>query len=166
LQVISGCLIMPDFVRRFGTSNGDGTYTLDSTRQSVITSLLSAGTFVGALSQAFTSDSIGRKGSIVFWATIFTIGTAIQTGMEYSIVQLTIGRFIAGLGVGAMSALVPLYNGETAPKSICGFLIVMYQMQIIIGYVLRSFSCVRNEAEHALQHLSVVHHRPRHAHDQ
>jgi SP family sugar:H+ symporter-like MFS transporter len=50
-----------------------------------------------------------------------------------SVVQITIGRFIAGLGVGAMSAIVPLYNGETAPKAIRGFLLVMYQLQIIIG---------------------------------
>ena len=34
---------MPDFVRRFGVENPDGTFTLDSSRQSIITSLLSAG---------------------------------------------------------------------------------------------------------------------------
>ena len=60
-------------------------------------------TFVGALGQAFTADRIGRRGSILFWSAIFTVGTAIQTGTTFSIVQITIGRFIAGLGVGAMS---------------------------------------------------------------
>ena len=29
-------------------------------------------------------------------------------------------RFVAGLGVGALSAIVPLYNGEAAPKNIRG----------------------------------------------
>ncbi|KAF5371643.1 hypothetical protein D9758_003573 [Tetrapyrgos nigripes] len=129
IGVISGCLIMPDFVRRFG----DGSPTLSSSRQSIITSLLSAGTFVGALGQAFTSDRFGRRGTILIWAAIFTIGTAIQTGTVDSIVQLTIGRFIAGLGVGAMSAIVPLYNGETAPKALRGTLLVLYQLQIIFG---------------------------------
>ena len=64
--------------------------------------------------------------------------------------QLTIGRFIAGLGVGALSgtcfggqkvdtesdsfaAIVPLYNGETAPKRIRGAMLVLYQLQIITG---------------------------------
>jgi MFS family permease len=47
-------------------------------------------------------------------------------------------RFIAGLGVGAMSAIVPLYNGETAPKKIRGALLVLYQLQIIAGYVSRT----------------------------
>ncbi|KAI8980586.1 general substrate transporter [Trametes punicea] len=133
IGVISGCLIMPDFVRRFGTTDANGVSTLSASRQSIITSLLSAGTFVGALGQAFTSDRFGRRGSILIWSAIFTAGTAIQTGTVDSIVQITIGRFVAGLGVGALSAIVPLYNGETAPKSMRGMLLVLYQLQIIIG---------------------------------
>lgn len=30
---------------------------------------------------------------------------------------------------------MPLYNGETAPKALRGMLLVLYQLQIIIGYV-------------------------------
>ena len=32
------------------------------------------------------------------------------------------------------SAIVPLYNGETAPKKIRGAMLVLYQLQIIFGY--------------------------------
>lgn len=53
-----------------GESDGNGGYVLNSDRQSIITSLLSAGTFFGALGQTLTSDRIGRKGSIIFWSTI------------------------------------------------------------------------------------------------
>jgi SP family sugar:H+ symporter-like MFS transporter len=63
IGVISGCLIMPDFIRRFGVCDANGeNCVLDASRQSIITSLLSAGTFVGALGQAFTSDRFGRRG--------------------------------------------------------------------------------------------------------
>ncbi|GLB43576.1 putative sugar (and other) transporter [Lyophyllum shimeji] len=148
IGVISGCLIMPDFINRFGEMGPDGKMFLSSSRQSIITSLLSAGTFVGALAQAFTSDRFGRRGSILIWAAIFTIGVAIQTGTEFSIVQITIGRFIAGLGVGALSAIVPLYNGETAPKALRGTLLVLYQLQIIVGLFL---SYVFDLATHHLQ---------------
>ncbi len=113
---------------------------------------VSCSTFVGALAQAFTSDRFGRRGSILIWSAIFTVGTAIQTATIRSITQITIGRFIAGLGVGALSgrlnkshpsivfpnisaAIVPLYNGETAPKAMRGMLLVLYQLQIIIGQV-------------------------------
>jgi sugar porter (SP) family MFS transporter len=135
MGVISGCLIMPDFIRRFGQET-DGQYYLSSSRQSIIVSLLSAGTFCGAIAQAFTSDRLGRRGSILFWSAIFTVGVAIQTGTTYSLVQLVIGRYIAGLGVGSLSAIVPLYNGETAPKAIRGTILVIYQVQIISGIFL------------------------------
>ncbi|KAG1747556.1 general substrate transporter [Suillus lakei] len=133
MGVISGCLIMPDFIRRFGQEGTDGVYYLSSSRQSIIVSLLSAG---GAIAQAFTSDRLGRRGSILFWSAIFTVGVAIQTGTTYSVVQLVIGRYIAGLGVGSLSAIVPLYNGETAPKAIRGTILVIYQVQIISGIFL------------------------------
>ncbi|KAI0658309.1 general substrate transporter [Cubamyces menziesii] len=133
IGVISGCLIMDDFVDRFGEPDSSGVFILSPSRQSIITSLLSAGTFVGALAQAFTSDRFGRRGSILIWSAVFTVGTAIQTATVRSLAQITIGRFIAGLGVGAMSAIVPLYNGETAPKAMRGMLLVLYQLQIIIG---------------------------------
>ncbi|KXN85730.1 Hexose transporter 2 [Leucoagaricus sp. SymC.cos] len=154
IGVISGCLIMPDFIRRFGEQNADGTYFLSSSRSSIITSLLSAGyvlTFVGALAQAFTSDRFGRRGSILIWSGIFTIGVAVQTGTTFSIVQITIGRFIAGLGVGALSAIVPLYNGETAPKALRGTLLVLYQLQIIVGIFL---SYVIDLASHHLNNAA------------
>lgn len=98
-------------------------------------------------------DSMGRRGSILLWTAIFVISVAIQTVINYSIAQITIGRLIAGLGVGALSglypflisnispqrplkAIVPLYIGETAPKSIRGMMLVLYQLQIIIGIFL------------------------------
>ncbi|KZT74921.1 general substrate transporter [Daedalea quercina L-15889] len=133
IGVISGCLIMDDFIDRFGQQNADGSFTLSSSRQSIITSLLSAGTIVGAIAQAFTSDRWGRRGSILIWSFIFTIGTVLQTATVHSLAQIVVGRFIAGLGVGALSAIVPLYNGETAPKALRGMLLVLYQVQIIMG---------------------------------
>ncbi|KAJ7762317.1 general substrate transporter [Mycena maculata] len=139
---------MPDFIDRFGLfDESTGQTVLSSSRQSIITSLLSAGTFVGALAQAFTSDRFGRRGSILIWSGVFTVGVAVQTGTVRSIVQLTIGRFIAGLGVGALSAIVPLYNGETAPKALRGTLLVLYQLQIIVGLFL---SYVLDLATHSI----------------
>ncbi|KZT02237.1 general substrate transporter [Laetiporus sulphureus 93-53] len=133
MGVISGCLIMPDFIDRFGQVDANGTAYLSSSRQSLITSLLSVGTIVGSIAQAFTSDRFGRRGSILIWSAVFTIGTAIQTATNRALAQIIFGRFVSGLGVGALSAIVPLYNGETAPKAFRGALIVVYQVQIFSG---------------------------------
>ncbi len=49
-------------------------------------------------------------------------------------------RFFAGIGVGAVSVLVPLYQSEMAPKWIRGTLVCAYQLFITMG--LLGASCV------------------------
>lgn len=73
---------------------------------------------------------------MVIWSVIFTIGAVIQTASIRSLAQITIGRFVAGLGVGALSGLTPLYLGETAPKHVRGTMIAGYQVMIITGIFL------------------------------
>jgi sugar porter (SP) family MFS transporter len=46
------------------------------------------------------------------------------------------GRFFAGLGVGLLSATVPLYQSETAPKWIRGAIVGCYQWAITVGLLL------------------------------
>ncbi|KAL5610349.1 hypothetical protein FOVSG1_005030 [Fusarium oxysporum f. sp. vasinfectum] len=46
------------------------------------------------------------------------------------------GRFFAGIGVGMISAMIPLYQSETAPKWIRGVIIGAYQWAITIGLLL------------------------------
>lgn len=94
------------------------------------------GTFIGSLAQGPLSDAIGRKKAMLFWAGIFTVGAIIQTAVQYSIAQLIVGRLIAGLGVGALSGLCPLYLGETAPAAIRGTIVSGYQLNIIFGIVM------------------------------
>ncbi|MCO5556540.1 hypothetical protein L7F22_010089 [Adiantum nelumboides] len=42
-------------------------------------------------------------------------------------------RFITGIGVGALSAAVPLYQSETVPRQIRGALVATYQLFITLG---------------------------------
>jgi SP family sugar:H+ symporter-like MFS transporter len=44
-----------------------------------------------------------------------------------------IGRFVSGLGVGALSLLVPMYQAETAPAWIRGAMVCAYQLFITMG---------------------------------
>lgn len=72
---------------------------------------------------------------MVVWAIFFTVGALIQTTTETALAQIIVGRFIAGLAVGALSGLCPLYLGETAPKAIRGTMVSGYQLLIISGIV-------------------------------
>jgi SP family sugar:H+ symporter-like MFS transporter len=52
---------------------------------------------------------------------VFCVGVILQT-IATDIPVFTAGRFFAGYGVGMVSALIPLYQSETAPKWIRGML--------------------------------------------
>ena len=73
---------------------------------------LSIGTLIGALVAAPLADRVGRRISVTFWSLIVSIGFVIQISADTAWYQVMIGRFIAGLGVGALSLLVPMYQGS------------------------------------------------------
>jgi sugar porter (SP) family MFS transporter len=52
--------------------------------------------------------------------------------------MLLAGRFFAGVGVGAVSVQVPLYQSEMAPKWIRGTLVCAYQLSITLGLLAAS----------------------------
>ncbi|KAF2754135.1 general substrate transporter [Pseudovirgaria hyperparasitica] len=134
---ISGFLEMPDFQRRFGEYNAaTGAYTFSNVRSGLIVAMLSIGTLIGALCAAPIADAIGRRLSMTFWALIFMVGLIVQISTDNHWYQIMMGRWVAGLGVGALSVLVPLYQGETAPRYIRGALISCYQLFITLGIFL------------------------------
>lgn len=113
---------MPDFIARFGNVGNPPTgFTPD--REGTIVAILSIGTLVGALVAGPLSDKTGRKISIVFWNLIFIAGVIVQITTTRSWIQLTVGRAVAGLGVGGLSLLTPMYQAETAPRQIRGALV-------------------------------------------
>ncbi|CAJ0554395.1 Ff.00g129080.m01.CDS01 [Fusarium sp. VM40] len=110
---ISGFLEMPDFLDRFGETNSNGEKEFGTVRSGLIVALLSIGTLIGALVAAPVSDRIGRKFSISGWTWIIAIGFIIQISSNHNWVQIMMGRWVAGLGVGALSLLVPMFQAET-----------------------------------------------------
>jgi MFS family permease len=103
----------------------------------LITSILSAGTFFGAIIAGNVADFIGRKFRIIMDCTIFIVGIITQTASS-SVGVLAAGRFIFGLDIGFESAIVVLYMSESAPKKVRGALVSGYQFCITIGLLLAS----------------------------
>lgn len=104
---ISGILEMQTFKNDFC-----GGETCSSGRSGILVSILSLGTLAGALFGTPISDYIGRKYGMILMSVIYIVGVIVQlTTTGPSIKHLLAGRFVAGMGVGALSALVPLYQG-------------------------------------------------------
>ncbi|KAG5750339.1 hypothetical protein H9Q70_007000 [Fusarium xylarioides] len=134
---ISGILAMPYWQRLFSTGymDSDGNPNITTSQESTIVSILSAGTFFGALSTALFSDYLGRRPGLIIACWVFNLGVILQT-IATAIPMFIAGRFFAGFGVGMVSAMIPLYQSETAPKWIRGAIVGAYQWAITIGLLL------------------------------
>ena len=119
-----------------GNLNSEGKPAVSSGDESLIVSILSLGTFLGALTAAPTADVFGRRmGLILSTAVVFNLGVILQT-IATSQPLFIAGRFFAGYGVGLISAMIPLYQSETSPKWIRGTIVGAYQLAITIGLFL------------------------------
>ncbi|KAK1142081.1 Plasma membrane low glucose sensor [Aspergillus melleus] len=135
---ISGILAMKYWRQLFSTGyiNPDDNFAdVTSSQSSMIVSLLSAGTFFGALTSAPVADYFGRRIAMIIDSFVFCFGVILQTAAT-SIPLFVAGRFFAGYGVGLLSATIPLYQSETAPKWIRGAIVGAYQLAITIGLLL------------------------------
>lgn len=82
-------------------------FSVPSWQQSLTTSILSAGTFFGAIIAGDLADFIGRRMTIIFGCAIFCVGGILETASTGLNVMVA-GRLIAGFGVGFISAIVIL----------------------------------------------------------
>ncbi|EGW30228.1 glucose transporter/sensor [Spathaspora passalidarum NRRL Y-27907] len=133
---ISGILAM-DYVKElFPAANMGPNPDFSASEKSLIVSILSAGTFCGALSAPIFSDRIGRRWTLIISTMfVFNLGVLLQT-IATSNPLLIAGRAIAGLGVGLISAVIPLYIAETTPKWIRGAIVSSYQLAITLGLLI------------------------------
>ncbi|OLN96646.1 putative glucose transporter rco-3-like protein 1 [Colletotrichum chlorophyti] len=121
------------------TVEGNSTATaVNESDTSLIVSILSCGTFFGALIAGDVSDWMGRKWTVILGCLIYMVGVLIQmfTGLGAPLGPIVAGRLIAGIGVGFESAVVILYMSEICPKKVRGALVAGYQFCITIGLLL------------------------------
>ncbi|XP_055356052.1 uncharacterized protein LOC129601301 [Paramacrobiotus metropolitanus] len=90
------------------------------------------GCIAGAACASILADFLGRRYSIFTGSVFYMVGGTMQTGCSH-LVTLYIGRVVSGIGVGLMSAVVPLYISETSKTSIRGRLITTFQLMTAFG---------------------------------
>ncbi|RDW80393.1 general substrate transporter-7 [Coleophoma crateriformis] len=153
---ISGVMGMPYFIRLYTGLPIPGpdapqaeidAFTLSASTKSTITSVLSAGTFFGALIAGDLADWFGRRTTVVVGCVVFIVGVILQTAST-GLGLLVAGRLIAGFGVGFVSAIIILYMSEIAPKKVRGAIVSGYQFCITIGLFLAS--CVNYGTQNRL----------------
>ncbi|KFX94840.1 hypothetical protein O988_06115 [Pseudogymnoascus sp. VKM F-3808] len=123
--VMSGIITGPIFLDYFHKPNAAEIGTM--------VAILEVGAFISSLVVGRLGDIIGRRRTILYGSLIFFIGGALQTFATTMIIMM-LGRIIAGVGVGMLSTIVPVYQSEISPPHNRGKLACIEFSGNIIGY--------------------------------
>lgn len=105
---------------------------MDEAAFAFISSAFTVGGLLGALSSGPFSSKRGRLPAMRLTALMFAFGSFIET-ISGSVSIFAVGRFLAGIGAGGATVIVPLYISETAPPTKRGLFGAMTQVSINIG---------------------------------
>ncbi|RDW65252.1 hypothetical protein BP5796_09944 [Coleophoma crateriformis] len=133
--VMGSVLALTSFKKDFGLPTDKSGFSNSRNAQvsSNVVSLLTAGCFFGAIAAAFLNERYGRRFSLMGFALIFLVGAAIQTSATHAIGQIYAGRVIAGLGIGGMSSITPVFVAENCPPAVRGRITGLFQEFLVIG---------------------------------
>ena len=93
------------------------------------------GTVFGAAFGGWYADKLGRKKALFWLGTLFFI-SAIGSAVAQDVYTFMLFRFIGGLCIGASSVVSPLYISEIAPAKKRGFLVALFQFNIVFGIMI------------------------------
>ena len=119
-------------------------FVIPAYTQSLVVSILSCGTFFGAIIAGDLADLFGRRTTIIVGCVVFIVGVILQVAST-GVPLMVPGRLIAGFGVGFVSAIIILYMSEISPKRVRGAIVSGYQFCITIGLLLASCVCYATE---------------------
>ncbi|KAK9102661.1 hypothetical protein Sjap_019915 [Stephania japonica] len=114
------------------------TMKISSVQQEILVGVLNVASLIGSVLSGKTSDTIGRRYTIVLAAMTFLAG-ALLMGLAPSYPFLMAGRVVAGIGVGYSLMIAPVYTAEISPTGVRGLLSslpeVFINVGILLGYV-------------------------------
>ncbi|KAH7343603.1 general substrate transporter [Rhizoctonia solani] len=103
-----------------------------------VVSTLAGGCFIGAASAAWFADHIGRKRTIQLGSLIAVVGCLLQC-VAVNMGMLIVGRIIAGLAIGVLSMITPLYQVEISHPKWRGFMAGTFQQMLGFGFIVANW---------------------------
>ncbi|KAJ9630344.1 hypothetical protein H2204_008409 [Knufia peltigerae] len=129
--VMGGLLALPQFQERFRHPS--------PTMQGFMVASYDLGCLLGAMLCFYFANLTGRRWTIAIGCVVLLVGAALQTA-SYSVAQFIVGRIVAGVGVGAVSATVPMYISECCKASRRGIMICIQLAIVVTGIVISGFT--------------------------
>ncbi|KAF4589395.1 Sugar transporter family protein [Ophiocordyceps camponoti-floridani] len=143
--VMGGILTLPVFLTQFPDINDKDpaiahSHELQSrrsTNQGIAVASYNLGCFAGAVLTIFVGNPLGRRRVIFLGTALMIFGAALQASAS-SLTHFIAGRVITGLGNGANTSTVPMWQSETcAPHKRGRF--VMIEGALITGGIMISY---------------------------
>ncbi|KAI1388128.1 general substrate transporter [Hypoxylon trugodes] len=132
--IVGGVVALGSFKKEFNLAASATEYANASSN---VVALLNAGAFFGALTPPILARFIGRRSLLSIAGLLFLLGGILQVaasgptlGMIYG------GRIVAGLGVGIISNVAPVFVAECAPKEFRGVMMSLFEMFLVSGGML------------------------------
>jgi sugar porter (SP) family MFS transporter len=100
-----------------------------------LSSVYILGGFIGALAAGHISTTYGRLFAMRITSVLFVLGAVIET-VAGDVPIMSTGRFIAGLGAGASTVIVPIYISEVAPPKEKGLFGALTQVTCNTGILI------------------------------
>ena len=139
---IGGLLSEKDWVATFPEIDTVNTHGAQQSHNSTIQGLTVAtytlGALIGALSGSYIGDLLGRRKVIAIGGLLTLIGEVLECS-SFSLAQFIVGRIIIGMGVGMMSATVPVWQSECSSSKNRGKHVVLDGAFISLGYTFESW---------------------------
>lgn len=110
-------------------------FVLNDVSLGLVVSALIVGCMIGAFSAGSLSEKYGRRLVLIGSGILFAL-SGIGCGLAPTSGVLMIARLVGGIGVGAVSVMVPTYISEISPARVRGTMGTMNQLGIVIGILL------------------------------
>ncbi|KXL47473.1 MAG: hypothetical protein FE78DRAFT_38566 [Acidomyces sp. 'richmondensis'] len=134
--VAGGLLGLPTWIATFpriNTATTTGLQAQENSRiQGTVVALYTLGCFFGALSCIPLSDRLGRIRMIQLGSLVHIVGSILQAS-SFSLGQLIVGRLVAGIGFGALTATAPNWQSECSLAKHRGATVIMESVFISAG---------------------------------
>ncbi|MGQ7249696.1 sugar porter family MFS transporter [Halomonas sp. V046] len=101
----------------------------------LIMSMALWGTVIGAIFGNWPTDRFGRRATLIMIGVLYLV-SAIGSALVTDPGLFAFFRLIGGIGVGISSVAAPIYISEIAPPKHRGFLVAMYQFNIVFGILM------------------------------
>jgi len=90
------------------------------------------GTLIGALGAGGPGDRYGSR-TVLIWIAVAYIVSALGSALSWNLAAFVGFRFLGGLAIGGSSVLAPVYIAEVSPAVRRGFLVGLFQLNIVTG---------------------------------